>query len=264
MDQLRLAIPDAPPVPTIHKMVLEFQTEDEAEFYRGISGIITRRWQALEEDRTAGAGLERLKLFMRLRQLSLHPQVYIQARKKMLRGLYARPDWLNTSTKFQKIGELIGSQQEQRRWIVFCHFRTEMELLEAALKKDLRIGRVQQYNGSLSHEEKRAVIQRTHEPLEGGGHEVLLVQLQSGGVGLNLQHFDRIIFTGPWWTEAMMVQAIGRAVRIGQREVVNVYHIVLKEEIALNIDAYMQEKAEAKGKLCKAVIAMATRTIAAA
>jgi SNF2 family DNA or RNA helicase len=86
---------------------------------------------------------------------------------------------------------------------------------------------------------------------------VLLIQLQSGGVGLNLQHFDRIIFSGPWWTSALMEQAIGRAVRIGQTEVVHVFHLVLKEEEALNIDQYMLNKADEKGSLCKEILSSA-------
>ena len=88
---------------------------------------------------------------------------------------------------------------------------------------------------------------------------MILVQLQSGGTGLNLQHFDRIIFTGPWWTSALMEQAIGRAVRIGQRETVKVYNFVLIEEEAVNIDKFMREKAEEKGKLCKEVLQLAMR-----
>jgi hypothetical protein len=90
---------------------------------------------------------------------------------------------------------------------------------------------------------------------------VLLVQLQSGGTGLNLQHFDRIIFSGPWWTQALMSQAVGRAVGIGQRAVVKVYHLHLKEEVALNIDDIIHEKADGKGKLCREVLVGATTRI---
>jgi hypothetical protein len=97
-------------------------------------------------------------------------------------------------------------------------------------------------------------------PVAEGKQEVLLVQLQSGGAGLNLQHFDRIIFTGPWWTSASMQQAVGRAVRIGQHKVVKVYHLRLKEEMegSTNIDRYMYDKAEGKAELCKAVLSHAT------
>ena len=55
---------------------------------------------------------------------------------------------------------------------------------------------------------------------------------------------------GPWWTAAIMDQAIGRAVRIGQTKKVIVHHLLLKEEESMNIDKRMIEKAEEKRTLC--------------
>ena len=79
----------------------------------------------------------------------------------------------------------------------------------------------------------------------------MLIQLQAGGVGLNLQEYDRIIFVSPWWTSALMDQAIARAVRMGQTEVVKVYHLRLLAEgdTTINIDELVNAKAEQKRKL---------------
>jgi SNF2 family DNA or RNA helicase len=249
MDQLRSTMPDAPPKPAFHMETLDFSTDDEAEFYKCMTGAIRKRWRAIEAD---GNTLEKLKLFMRLRQLSLHPQVYIAGRKKALGALYKRDDWLTSSTKFDAIKELVS---KGGRWIIFCHFHTEMDMLKEQLTPIVE--KVQIYSGALNAAAKEAVLAKTH----GTGTEVLLVQLQSGGVGLNLQHFNKILFTGPWWTKALMDQAVGRAVRIGQKDIVHVYNIVLKEEEALNIDSYMTDKAQAKGELCGMVLASATNTV---
>jgi SNF2 family DNA or RNA helicase len=78
-------------------------------------------------------------------------------------------------------------------------------------------------------------------------------------VGLNLQHFTHIIFVSPWWTSALMRQAVGRAVRIGQTEQVQVYHMLLKEEETLNIDAMMRERMEEKEELLVEVLQGASR-----
>jgi len=244
MDQLRAAIPDAPPVPTYETHTLDFDTEDEAQFYKCMSGVIQKRWKALASENA----LEKLQLFMRLRQLSLHPQVYIAARKKALGALYNRPDWTGSSTKFEKINKLVTSG----RWIVFCHFHKEMEMLKQMIGDWAQI-----YSGAQNAAQKEAVIAWSHE----AGDKVLLVQLQSGGVGLNLQHFNKVLFTGPWWTKALMDQAVGRAVRMGQHDVVQVHHVILKEEEAINIDALMQEKASAKGELCRTALEMATSIV---
>ena len=114
------------------------------------------------------------------------------------------------------------------------------------------------YSGKLSIEQRGDVIEVSKEPLVGCQQDVLLVQLQSGGVGLNLQHFDRVVFMGPWWTAAIMDQAIGRAVRIGQTKKVIVHHIVLKEEDTFNIDKMMMEKAASKRELCEKALGFAT------
>lgn len=259
MDQLRASIPDAPPPPVIVTRSLPFNTADEGEFYKGISGVIVKKWKAIESD----GALMKLQLFMKLRQLSLHPQVYIQAKKKALGSRYQREDWNGSSTKFDAIRRTMEDQIGEsvaHKWIVFCHFHPEMELLESMLKAQQWCRNVYVYNGSLDHKKRAEMIEKTHEPLPSSKQtDVILVQLQSGGTGLNLQHFDRIIFTGPWWTSALMEQAIGRAVRIGQKEVVKVYNFVLEEEEAINIDKVMRDKAIQKGDLCKQVLELATR-----
>jgi SNF2 family DNA or RNA helicase len=262
MEQLRNSIPDAPPRPEYKTLTMDFNTEDEREFYKGMTGLICRRWKALDADGGGqGQALEKIKLFMRLRQLSLHPQVYIAARKNALKSLYTRSDWKESSTKFDMIKTLVCQAKEGHKWIIFCHFHHEMDMLCDMLRTQTSVDLVQQYHGGLTAVEKQDVLERTHLPLMEGKQEVLLVQLQSGGTGLNLQHFDQIIFTGPWWTKALMDQAVGRAVRIGQKKVVSVYSLCLKEEDALNIDTFMFEKAMLKGDLCRKVLDSANTDI---
>jgi SNF2 family DNA or RNA helicase len=261
MTQLREQISDAPPIPEFETFHLDFTTEEEHEFYSGMTGIICKRWKALDADSGGPTGLARLRLFMCLRQLSLHPQVYIAGRKAALKQLYTRPDWTASSTKFDKLREIVCDSPTSHKWIIFCHFRLEMDMLQEMFQNENEVDLVQQYNGELSAKQKADVIERTHLPLMAGKQEVLLIQLQSGGTGINLQHFDRMIFTGPWWTKALMEQAVGRAVRIGQKNVVKVFSLSLKEEEALNIDKYMLDKAFEKGELCAEVLSNANRTI---
>ena len=262
MDQLRDQIDNAPPKPEFETFHLEFSTDEEREFYTGMTGLICKRWKALEADGGGqGSALEKFKLFMRLRQLSLHPQIYISARKNALKKLYTRADWTGSSSKFDKLRDIVCESPTSHKWIIFTHFHQEMDMLESMFRTENRIDIIQQYHGGMSAAQKTDVIERTHIPLTSGKQEVLLVQLQSGGTGINLQHFDRIIFTGPWWTKALMEQAVGRAVRIGQKNVVKVYNLSLKEEEALNIDKYMMEKATEKGHLCRMVLSSANTTI---
>lgn len=249
MEDLRGVIRELPCAAKQINHVLDFTTDEEGEFYRGIQGVLQRRWRALQHD--AEGGQEMFRLIMRLRQISIHPQVYISARKKEWKT-YTRADWDTPSTKFEKLKSLLLSQKNvPHRWIIFCHFHEEMELLQEFLLTECPIVReVGIYNGSLSQKERAEVLETSKEPLFGSQQDVLLMQLQSGGVGLNLQHCDRIVFMGPWWTAALMDQAIGRAVRIGQTEKVEVHRLILKEEQTMNIDKKMLIAAEKKRDLC--------------
>lgn len=260
MEQLRTSMPHLPKAPIERMHVLDFTSEEEGDFYRGIQGQIVRRFKALKADGGNNA-LDKLRLIMRLRQISLHPQVYIESKRNEMGPIaYNRPDWIDPSTKFQGIRDLIESDGEPKKWIVFCHFHKEMELLNEYLSFSSSINKTWLYSGKLSAAQRTSVLKETEAPCFGG-HDILLIQLQSGGVGINLQHFQNIVFSGPWWTAALMEQAVGRAVRIGQKNQVTVHHMVLKEEEGLNIDRHMRSKAAAKGKMCAEVLAAANHSI---
>jgi SNF2 family DNA or RNA helicase len=141
-----------------------------------------------------------------------------------------------------------------------------MEILQAYLESSPAVFKVSQYHGGLNDSQKDDVIEATKEPLPDAEacHEILLLQLQSGGVGLNLQHFTKVVFMSPWWTSALMDQAVGRAVRIGQLQTVEVTLLVLKEEETMNIDETMLAKAEEKRGMLEQAFLHASRGIKAA
>ena len=250
MDELRAVLPNLPSAAIHTTLSLDFASEDESDFYQGVQGKLVKRWKSLEKDRTPML----FQLLMKLRQLSIHPQVYIGARKREPFG-YSRDSWNAPSAKFLAVHDLLNKQKEPTKWIIFCQFRDEMDLLENEL---METADVYQYHGGLSDEQKERVLRDTEAPLNGK-HMVLLLNIKSGGVGLNLQHFTHIIFMSPWWTSALMRQSVGRAVRIGQLEQVKVYHLVLKEEETLNIDAMMRDKMELKEQLLVDLLKSASR-----
>jgi len=261
MEEMRKTLKELPSAPIITKEVLDFATEEEGNFYRSVQGKIAARWKHIEHDNTK----EIFVLLMRLRQLSLHPQVYISAmKKKSLLGGYQREDWDEPSTKFMALKDKIEDATLPSKWIVFCQFHEEMEILQAYLESSPAVFKVSQYHGGLNDSQKDDVIEATKKPLPTEGdavHEILLLQLQSGGVGLNLQHFTKIVFMSPWWTSALMDQAVGRAVRIGQLQTVEVTLLVLKEEDTMNIDESMLSKAEEKRGMLEQAFLHATRGV---
>jgi SNF2 family DNA or RNA helicase len=149
MDELRPVLTNLPSAAKHTVMSLEFETEEEREFYQGIQGKLVKRWQSLDRDQTT----MRFQLLMKLRQLSIHPQIYIGARKREPFG-YARDSWYAPSTKFTAIQKLVTAHTNIR-WIIFCQFRAEMDLLDNELSDTCT---VYQYHGGLTEEEKASVL----------------------------------------------------------------------------------------------------------
>jgi SNF2 family DNA or RNA helicase len=130
-----------------------------------------------------------------------------------------------------------------------------MALMRESLLDIVKDANILMYHGGMNQAERTAVLATSKKTTET---TVLLLQLQAGGVGLNLQEYDRIIFVSPWWTAALMDQAIARAVRMGQTEVVKLYHLQLAEEkeATINIDVMINRKADEKRKMLENMFLM--------
>ena len=249
------SLDDAPLAPISITHALDFLTNEEADFYRGIQEKIVNQLTYGELN-----GLDKLALLIRLRQLSIHPNVYIEMKRK--KKVYLK-HYDGNSAKFHQISYLLNNESHSNhKWIIFCHFHEEMIMLKEFIEELNFIRYVDIYSGKLKLDERNSLLKKLKEEFnDEKTTDVLIIQLQSGGVGLNLQEFDRIIFSSPWWTQSMMNQAVGRAVRIGQMKQVVVHHLHLNEEKTLNIDRIMNEKAKIKGTLNERILSMANRNV---
>ncbi len=325
LSSLRDVIPNPPPIPIVHHLSLDFTTEQEEDFYYGVQGATESMVKTYSSDQLSSK--DAFKLLLRLRQISVHPQVYINAKRRE-DDSYERPDWLDPSTKLSAIRDIIlnddfpntisqnskiseilstfnpkpkpksksnsdsddeksddddefepeidweelntvlqeDSQTQnqdnglEHKYIIFCQFYDEMLLLKEYLVASDLIAEenVLMYYGEMSMEERTDVLNYSKETNE---KMVLLIQLQAGGVGLNLQEYDRIIFMSPWWTSALMDQAIARAVRMGQTRRVHIYHLQLQAEndSTINIDLLVNAKAEEKREMLKKLFLIANK-----
>lgn len=249
LDSLRAIIQGAPPVPEINEMVLPFLSEEEEEFYYGVQGATESMMKKYAGEMLSSS--QAFTLLLRLRQISVHPQVYINAKRRESPSYY-RKDWVAPSTKLNAVANIITSETDKmvHKYIVFCQFTEEIQIFREYLVAQNLVSaeNVLVYDGSLTQDQRTAVLRKSKETTET---TVLLLQLQAGGVGLNLQEYDRIVFVSPYWTSALMDQAIARAVRMGQTEVVRVYHLRLEAEMenAVNIDELVNAKAEEKRRM---------------
>ena len=82
------------------------------------------------------------------------------------------------------------------------------------------------------------------ERFNGDDTSVFCISLKAGGTGLNLTAADIVIHYDPWWNLAVQNQATDRAHRIGQRNVVSVYKLIMKDTIEENIVKLQERKKE--------------------
>jgi SNF2 family DNA or RNA helicase len=125
---------------------------------------------------------------------------------------------------------------EGRRVLVFSQFTSMLDLIEQELVK-LGLGYVMLTGNT---QDREGVIRR----FQDDGVPIFLISLKAGGVGLNLTAADTVIHYDPWWNPAVENQATDRAHRIGQKNKVFVYKLVVAGSIEEKILALQEKKAE--------------------
>ena len=124
------------------------------------------------------------------------------------------------SAKFDRLRELLdGYEEEGRKVVVFSFFRQVLDDVSAG------VGGCPQIHGSLSAEERQLVLDR-FAAKEGFG--VLALQIEAGGVGINLQCAQVVILMEPQFKPSTEKQAIARVRRMGQTRKVNAHRFIAK------------------------------------
>ncbi len=82
------------------------------------------------------------------------------------------------------------------------------------------------------------------------GHNLFLISLKAGGLGLNLTAADYVYLLDPWWNPAVESQAIDRAHRIGQMRPVFASRLVARD----TVEEKILELQKSKRDLADAVI----------
>ena len=110
-----------------------------------------------------------------------------------------------------------------------------MKTLKEKLKKE-HITSVGIYSGRLNVRARQKIISENYT--------ILLMQVQAGCEGLNLQQYNEIYFTTPHWNPCVEDQAIGRCYRMGQKKETFVYHFNMetlsKEDNVHSMDKYVR------------------------
>jgi SNF2 family DNA or RNA helicase len=127
------------------------------------------------------------------------------------------------SAKFDRLRELLeGYKEDGRKIAVFSFFRQVLDDVSTV------VGGCPQIHGSISAEERQLVLDR-FAAKEGFG--VLALQIEAGGVGINLQCAQVVILMEPQFKPSTERQAIARVRRMGQTRKVNAHRLIAKGTI---------------------------------
>ncbi len=121
--------------------------------------------------------------------------------------------------------------------LIFSQYRKTLDFIEARLEEFNPVP----YHGGLWPSQKEAAVARFKEDSDA---KAMLISLQAGGVGLNLQEASYVFHYDRWWNPAVERQAEDRAYRLGQRRDVIVTRLVAADTIEEKIDAILKEKEE--------------------
>ena len=181
--------------------------------------------KAVRERGIGGATIDILGALMKLRQVCCDP--------RLLRMGAARD--VQDSAKLQSLVEMVErGRAEGRRTLIFSQFATMLGLIGDALH-ERGVRQVMLTGATVDRE-------RPIEQFQRGLADVFLISLKAGGTGLNLTNADTVIHYDPWWNPAAQSQATDRAHRIGQKNPVFVYKMIVAGSVEERMLALQQRK----------------------
>lgn len=256
--------------------LLEFKNVSERDVYRKIQNNIKKIYDDTMHNDELSEKLKAMvtfELILRLRQISIHPQIAIDSLNNKFKTTFDL--YSENSTKIDKITSMI--KESKNNIIVFCHFIQEMKLIQQQLEKHYVSSSL--YHGGMNLDQRQKAIKAFNnteiinifrkfwisknmpedlfnEYLVKNLQKVLIIQINSGGVGLNLQEFSEIFLTSPDWNPTNEIQAIARAHRFGQKKDVIVHRFILFDQEAefTTIDQRMTKKQLEKRQLMSNIL----------
>ena len=228
--------------------MVDWETEEEMNFAKNLHALLnfSKIEKKYVDAYISQLNLSKLTLLIRARQSCVYPALMCgPAGEYMDKGILldepgTRVGLLGKSKMNHVLGKIIARKDNGFSKIVFCHFRGEIDYLQTSLVSEGMT--VSVFDGRVTPSQREEILKRPCD--------VLLLQIQTGCEGLNLQHFNEVYFVSPHWNPAMEDQAIARCHRIGQKNKVYVFRFVMKgfdkDDNTMTLDTYATAIQETK------------------
>lgn len=210
---------------------IPFDNEDERKFYSEVRDEIRTEYLRIVHNDGNSKMMELFELLLRLRQATIHPNIVINGLAKKY-NIEKPKLWCIPSTKEMKLINLFRQHVDSDKSIIICHYQQEMDIIHNAIFKAFPKLNIAEFSGGMNLSAREKCVRNCME----GKVDVLIMSILCGGVGLNLQIFNKVYTLSPDWNPANEIQAFARCHRIGQTRDVEVYKIVINEEDSMTID----------------------------
>ena len=152
---------------------------------------------------------------------------------------------LGSSSKMDVVLRTILDRKDNgKAKLVFCHFRGEIDYIHTILSS--QNVKTETFDGRTNEKTRQSIL--TDKKID-----VLILQIQTGCEGLNLQQFSEVYFISPHWNPAVEDQAIARCHRFGQQEEVDVFRFYMsgfdEENVTNTIDSYSENVQKIKRQI---------------
>lgn len=203
-------------IPKLTVETTELETEDD-NFYNFID--------------TSGFETCLLEKLLRLKQACVFPQMLVHSYNKKY-NISIEDEFISNKKTDYIIDQIIS---KNHRCVVFTAFNKEMDYIKLTLLKKNPSLNIKCISGKTSLEDRSNYS-------KDKTIDILLVQINTGGVGLNLQIYDTAYFTNLHYNPTIHQQAIARLYRLGQKKPVKIHIIKNKHTIEERIHEINQKK----------------------